>query len=222
MWSGEEGAMTDLVQFRVEHPEGERNRWTAALRPILAIPHAILVAGPLVGFRPRWARAGVLGMVALVCAALDWFAIVFTGRSLEGLRYFKRLYLGWRARYLAYLWLLRDEYPPFGDAPYPAWLELPDEPEPRDRASVGLRIFLLVPHLVVLLGLQIAQVFVWIAAWCSIVFTRRLGDTLWRFSRDVAHYNMRVESYALLVHDRFPSFSLSAERTAAPAGEQHA
>ena len=57
---------------------------------------------------------------------------------------------------------------------------------------------------------------------CSIVFTRRLGDTLWRFSRDVAHYNMRVESYALLIHDRFPSFSLSAERAAPASLEQHA
>lgn len=65
--------------------------------------HRTLVAGPLVGFRPRWARPGVLGMVALTCAALDWFAILFTGRSLDGLRYFKRLYLGWRARYLGYV-----------------------------------------------------------------------------------------------------------------------
>ena len=214
--------MTDLVHFRVEHPDGERNRWTAAFRPILAIPHAILVGGPLVGFHPRWARTGVLGMVALTCALLDWFAILFLGRSIEGLRYFKRLYLGWRARLLAYGCYLRDEYPPFGDGPYPAWLELPDEPEPRDRVAVGLRIFTLIPHLVVLFALVFAQAFVCIASWFSIVFTRRLGDRLWRFTRDVTDYVLRVESYALLMHDRFPSFSLSAEPAAAPAAEQHA
>jgi len=214
--------MTDLVQFRVEHPEGERNRWTTAFRPILAIPHALLVGGPLIGFRPRWARSGIVGMAALMCAFIDWFAIVFTGRSVEGLRYFKRVYLGWRARFLAYTWLLRDEYPPFGDGPYPAWVELPDEPEQRDRWAVGLRIFLLFPHVVVLFCLFVAQAFVFIVAWFSIVFTRRLNDTLWRFSRDVTHYAMRVESYALLIHDRFPSFSLSAEPAAPESVEQRA
>jgi Domain of unknown function (DUF4389) len=203
--------MTDLVHVQVEHPDGQRNRLTTAFRPILAIPHAILVGGPLVGFHPQRAGTGVLGVLALTCALIDWFAILFTGRSIEGLRQFKRLYLGWRARFLAYAWLLRDEYPPFGDGPYPTRVELPDEPEPRDRWAVGLRIFLLLPHLLVLFCLFVVQILIWIVAWFSIVFTRRLADRLWRFTRDVVHYTLRVESYALLIHDRFPSFSLSAE-----------
>lgn len=214
--------MTDLVHLRVEHPEGQRNRWTAAFRPILAIPHAFFVGGPLIGFRPRWARTGVMGMLALLCAFLDWFAVVFTGRSIEGLRQFKRLYLGWRARFLAYAWLLRDEYPPFGDGPYPLWLELPDEPEPRDRWSVGLRLFTLFPHLVVLFAVVVVQAFVCVASWFSIVFTRRLGDTLWRFTRDVIRYALRVEAYALLIHDRFPSFALFGEPVRADVAEIHA
>src|SRR5262245_4844427 len=139
--------MTDLVHVQVEHPEGQRNRLTTAFRPILAIPHALLVGGPMIGFgfQRQKPGTGILGMLALTCALLDWFAIVFTGRSIAGLRSFKRLYLGWRTRFLAYAWLLRDEYPPFGDGPYPAGVELPDEPEPRDRWSVGLRIFALLP-----------------------------------------------------------------------------
>jgi hypothetical protein len=214
--------MTDLVHLQVEHPEGERDRWKAALRPILAIPHAILVGGPLVGFHAQWAQAGVVGMLALTCAFLDWFAIVFTGRSIAGLQQFKRLYLGWRARFLVYAWLLRDEYPPFGDGPYPARVELPDEPARRDRWAVGLRIFLVLPHLVVMFCLVVAQLFVWIVSWFSIVFARRHGDALWRFTRDVIGYVIRVESYALLLHDRFPSFSLSAEPAARPEAETYA
>lgn len=206
--------MTDLVHVQVEHPEGERNRWTTAFRPILALPHAILVGGPLVGFHSRYARTGVLGVVALTCAFIDWFAIVFTGRSIEGLQQLKRFYLGWRTRFLAYAWLLRDEYPPFGERPYPAWVELPAEPERRDRWSVGLRIVLVLPHLLVMLCLFIAQLGVCIASWFSIVFTRRLSDTLWRFSSDVIDYVLRVESYALLLHDRFPSFSLARQQAA--------
>jgi len=203
--------MTDLVHFHVEHPAGERNRWTTVFRPILVIPHAILVGGPLVGFGAQIARTGVLGLLALTCAFLDWFAILFTGHSIGGLRQLKRLYLGWRARVLAYAFFLRDEYPPFGDGPYPAWLELPDEPERRDRKSVGLRLFLLFPHLVVLFCLLVLQLFIAIFSWFSIAFTRRLSDGPWRFTHEVIGYTLRIEAYALLMHDQFPSFALTPE-----------
>jgi uncharacterized protein DUF4389 len=208
--------MTDLVHFHVEYPGGERDRWTAVFRPVLAIPHAILVGGPLIGFGARPWTTGAFGMLALACAFLDWFAILFTGRSIAGLHYLKRFYLGWRARFLAYAWLLRDEYPPFGDGQYPAWLELPDDPERRDVKTVVLRLFLLFPHVVVMACLLIAQLVVSIIAWFSIAFTRHLSGSLWRFSRDVSSYVLRVEAYALLIHDRFPSFSLSGEERPEP------
>jgi hypothetical protein len=208
--------MTDLVHFHVEPPGEQRDRWGTVFRPILAVPHAILVGGPLIGFGARAWRTGVFGMLALVCAMLDWFAILFTGHSIGGLQPLKRLYLGWRARFLAYACLLRDEYPPFGDAPYPARVELPAEPERRDVKTIVLRLFLLFPHVVVMFCLLVAQLFVGIIAWFSIAITRKLNHGLWRFSRDVASYVLRVEAYALLMHDRFPSFSLSAEAQTEP------
>jgi len=45
----------------------------------------------------------------------------------------------------------------------------------------------------------------------SIVFKGRLGENLWRFTRDVMAYALPVEAYALLIHDQFPSFSLTAD-----------
>ena len=204
--------MTEPVRFHVERPGEPRDRWGTAFRPILVIPHAILAGGPLVGFGSGPWRTGVLGWLALVSAGFDWFAILFTGHPIAGLQQLKRLYLSWRARLLAYACYLRDEYPPFGDGPYRAWLELPDEPAQRDRKSVALRLFLLFPHLVVLFCLFLVQVVVCIIAWFSIVFTRRLNETLWHFTRYVIGYALRVEAYALLVHDRFPSFSVDAER----------
>ena len=203
--------MTDLVHFHVEHPGGARDRWGTVFRPILVSPHAILVGGPWIGFGSRFYRGGALGMVALACAVFDWFAIVFTGHSIEGLRNLKRLYLCWRARVMAYAFFLRDEYPPFGDGPYRAWLELPDEPERHGFAVVALRLFLLFPHLIVLLCLMVVQLFIAIASWFSIAFTRRLSDGLWRSTRDVMSYALRVEAYALLMHDQFPSFGLTGE-----------
>lgn len=202
--------MNDVVRFHVE-PPGARDRWGVLFRPILIIPHAILVGGPFVGFGGGAYRTGALGLLAFTSAVLDWFAILFTGRPIKGLQPFKRLYMAWRARVLAYACFLRDEYPPFGEGPYPAWLELPEEPETRDFKAVALRPLLLLPHLVVLFCMLAVTLFVCIGAWFLLVFKGRLGENLWRFIRDVMAYALRVEAYALLIHDRFPSFGLAAE-----------
>jgi hypothetical protein len=212
-----EAAMTDLVHFHVEQPAGERDRWGALFRPILALPHAIMVGGPLIGLNRREWRTSALATVAVTCAILDWFAILFTRRPIAGLLQLKRMYLGWRAHFLAYACFLRDEYPPFGDGPYPAWVELPADPDQRDVKTVVFRLFLLIPHLFVMACLLLAQAVVVLIAWLSITFTRRLNASLWRFSRDVMSYVLRVEAYGLLMHDCFPSFSLSAEQMAGEA-----
>src|SRR5678815_714357 len=207
--------MTDAVHFHVE-PPGARDRWSVLLRPILIIPHAILVGGPFVGIGGGVCRTGALGLLAMSSATLDWFAILFTGRSIAGLGAFKRMYLAWRARVMAYACFLRDEYPPFGEGPYPAALELPEEPETRDFKSVALRPLLLLPHLIVLFCLLAVTFLVCIGSWASIVFKGEMGENLWRFTRDVMACALRVEAYGLLIHDQFPSFSLSVD---APAGE---
>ena len=209
----------DMVRFRVE-PPGARDRWTALLRPILIIPHAILVGGPFVGLGGGGYRSGLLGLFAFTIAFFDWVAILFTGRPIAGLREFKRLYLRWRARMVAYGCFLRDEYPPFGEGPYPASLELPDDPEVRNFTSVLLRPLIVLPHLVVALLLLIAEVFVCIASWLLIAINGRLGDNLWRFSRDVMAYVLRVEAYALLIHDEFPSFAVFSHTQAPAAAPQ--
>src|SRR4029453_10933990 len=84
--------------------------------------------------RIEWsAGTGVLGAVAAVAAVIAWFGIVFTGRHPAGLWKLAAFYLRWRVRAASYLALLRDEYPPFGDEPYPAHLTLLKPTAPRDR-----------------------------------------------------------------------------------------
>jgi hypothetical protein len=201
--------MSEPVCFNVD-PPGARDRWGALLRPILAIPHTILVGGPLLGVRGGHGT-GALGLLAITIAIFDWVAILFTGRPVRGLQQFKRLYLSWRARVLAYTCLLRDEYPPFGEGPYPASLDLPEDPETRNFTAVALRPFLVLPHLLLVFVLLVVELFVCIASWVLIVFTGRLNDSLWRFSRDVVGYELRVEAYALLIHDAFPPFAVFSD-----------
>src|SRR5512144_1114032 len=119
------------VSVGVEPLLTNRNRLTTAFRLILAIPHLILVGG--IGLGVAWrgdnrttigGEGGLLGAVAMFLAIVSWFTIVFAGRHIIGIRQFTSFYLRWRVRALAYFMLLEDAYPPFGDAPYPASIEL--------------------------------------------------------------------------------------------------
>jgi hypothetical protein len=196
------------VDLEVAPPTGERDRLTVLFRPLLALPHALLVGGPVIGLEGGGYRTGAFGLLAVLIAMLDWVAILVTGRPIESLQGLKLTYLRWRARLLVYAAFLRDEYPPFGDGPYPATLQLPEPPAHRDRLRVGLRPLLVIPHLIVLAVLLLVWVLVAIYTWVILVVTGRHPEAAWRFSRDVMRYSLRVEAYLLLVHDQFPSFEI--------------
>lgn len=208
------------VRVNVEPALERRNRLTTAFRLILAIPHLILVGGPLAvalvwgasgdgGTDYDWsAGGGVLGAMAAICAIIAWFAIVFTGRHPRGLWSLTAFYLRWRVRSAAYMALLRDEYPPFGDDPYPASLEVPQRDTPRNRLTVAFRIVLVIPHLIAISLLGIAWAITSIIAWFAILITGRFPEGLYRFGVGVLQWNIRVEAYLLLLHDDYPPFSL--------------
>src|SRR4029078_9753800 len=80
---GRRDVMTDAVRFHVELP-GVRDRWSALARPILVIPHAILVGGPFVGFGGGAYRTGALGLLAITSAIFDWFALPLAPRPIRG------------------------------------------------------------------------------------------------------------------------------------------
>jgi len=194
-----------------------RNRLTTAFRLILAIPHAILVGG--VGLGLAWvhddsrtrlgSESGLLGAVAFFLAIVSWFTIVFTGRHVTGIRQFTAFYMRWRVRALAYLMLLEDPYPPFGDAPYPASLTIVDPIGPRDRVTVGFRIFLGIPHVIVLVCLVFAWWITSFVAWLAILFTGAYPQGLYDFGVGVLRWLLRVEAYMLLLVDEYPPFSFS-------------
>jgi hypothetical protein len=210
---------THPVDVRVQPVTGPRDKLTVAFRMMLAIPHLILVGAPIAftmswtwgpenGPRLEWGGAGVLGAVAGVCALIGWFAILFTGRYPDGLRGLATMYLRWRVRAVAYTALLRDEYPPFGDAPYPAELVLDVPEKPRDKLSVALRIFAVIPHLLCVWALGIAWFFATVFAWFAILVNGQYPEGLHSFAVGVLRWNTRVEAYLLLLHDEYPPFSL--------------
>lgn len=194
------------VSVTVEPQMAGRNRLTTALRPILAIPHAILV-GPIY-WSARTGGVGLLGAAAYVMAIVSWFTLLITEEHLRGVREFSLYYLRWRSRALAYMALFADEYPPFGDGPYAAAIEVADPSLPRGRATIAVRLLLVIPHLVLLVFLAVGWFITTVIAWFAILFTGSYPTSLAPFGTSVMRWMLRVEAYLLLLVDEYPPFSL--------------
>jgi hypothetical protein len=211
-------AMRYPISTSIEPQLADRNRLTTAFRLILAIPHLFLVGSVGFGFAANSRRSdllsiggetGLLGSIALLLAIVSWFTIVIASEHYTPIRRYTHFYLRWRVRGLAYLMLLADRYPPFGDGPYPAALTFIPPDAPRDRLTVGLRVILAIPHFIVLFFVMCAWWVTTIVAWCAIVLTGRYPEGLYAFGAAALQWLIRVEAYVLLMIDDYPPFSFS-------------
>jgi hypothetical protein len=218
----------DRTENRLDFPVGVelqpqlegRNRLTTAFRFFLALPHIILVGGPIAVYATfgwqsehwdvQFSAGGLLAIVVCVTAFLSWVAILITGRHPQTLWDFAAFYMRWRVRAVSYLMLLRDEYPPFGDGEYPADLRISRPVEPRDRLTVLVRFFLVLPHAFVLWLLGAAWALSTAIAWILILITGRYPATMYGFAIGVLAWSTRVEAYVLLLRDEYPPFTLRA------------
>jgi len=90
------------VHIQINYPDAkqELNRWLPLVKWLLAIPHYIVLC--------------FLGIAAVVCVVIAWFAILCTGRYPRSLFDFVVGVLRWHLRVVAYAFLLAtDRYPPF-------------------------------------------------------------------------------------------------------------
>ncbi len=204
------------VTVSVEPLMTHRNRLTTAFRLILAIPHILLVGGIGIGVATSnrglgqsfGGHGGVLGYIVFVLAVVSWFTLVIGATHIVGIRQFTTFYLRWRVRALAYLMLLEDAYPPFGDAPYPASITIAD-PATRDRLTVAFRIILAIPQFIVLFFLLFAWWVTAVVAWFAILFGGDYPGGLYDFGVGCLRWMLRVEAYVLLLVDDYPPFSLT-------------
>jgi len=205
------------LSYEISRPE-HYNRWSVAFRLILAIPQLILVGG----LGPALGRGnGLLGAVLGVLVLFAWFAILFTRRFPAGMREFCHLLFRWLQNVRAYVLLQAEPYPPFGAGPYPLDLRIVSA-EHYNRWAVFFRIILVIPHVVVLFFLEIAQAFVTLLAWFAILFTGQYPAGMFTFSVGVSRWSARVEAYLYLFVDEYPPFSLASQTGAPMAGTQPA
>jgi hypothetical protein len=115
-----------------------RSRLTVFFRLLLAIPHLIWI--------------GLFTVGALVVALINWFAVLFTGRSPRGLHGFLAGYIRYATQLFGYLLLAANPYPPFyvgtDQGAYPLDVQI-DPPERQNRWVTGFRLVLVIPALLV-------------------------------------------------------------------------
>jgi hypothetical protein len=90
------------LRLDIPYPDArtDLNRWLPLVKWFLAIPHYIALI--------------FLGLAAVVCVVIAWFAILFTGRYPRGLFNFVVGVGRWSVRVTSYAFLLAtDRYPPF-------------------------------------------------------------------------------------------------------------
>ena len=187
--------------FEVDRADRIAN-WRPVVQWLLAIPHFLILYG--------------LDIVARAVAVISWFAIVFTGKLPEGLANLLSLYIRYNNRAVAYAGFLREEYPPFvfdTVAPEPGMYPsvrtgFAPELENRNRVTVGFRLILAIPQLIVVAILGIAALLVWVIALFAVLFTGRWPEGLRTFVVGYMRWLTRVEAYIGLLTDAYPPFRL--------------
>lgn len=185
------------VSLDVAPPQAQ-SRLSVFFRLLLVIPHAVVLY--------------VLELAAEVVVVLAWFVILFTGRLPGGLWRFLLGYLRWATRVSGYTLLLTGRYPPFAledDPNYPVRLLAEERTTNRRRLTVFFRALLVIPHLVVLAFLGLAQSVALLLAWFAALFTGRVPEGLHSFIAGVLRWGTRVNAYSFLLVDEYPPFSLS-------------
>jgi hypothetical protein len=198
------------ARLEIDYPDRELDWVTSFFRPIVVIPIAIILAllSSAQG-RSRSSDYAVAGSGSIFLATV--LMLLFR-------RKYPRWWFDWGLeltrfgmRVVAYLALLRDEYPSTDEQqavsveiPYPDAAEL-------SRWLPLVKWLLAVPHYIVLAFLSVGVVLCVIVAWFAILLTGRYPRRLFEFVVGVFRWWLRVAAYAfLLTTDRYPPFSLAA------------
>lgn len=179
-----------------------RSRLTVFFRVLLALPHVVWLS--------LWALA------AFLVAIVNWVATLIRGSSPDALHRFLARFVTYAVHVSAYLYLMAEPFPGFTGAPgtYPVDLEI-DPPHAQDRWTVGFRLFLALPAILLAAALGghatnsrssggllfVVAVLGWFASLARAEMPRGLRDAgVYALS-----YGAQTSAYLLLLTDRYPS-----------------
>jgi hypothetical protein len=181
----------------------KRSRLTVFFRLLLALPHMVWLS--------LW------GIIAFLAAVLNWLLALVTGRSPPWLHGFLARYVRYAIHVLAYLCLVANPFPGFVGGPgYPIDVKIAP-PVRQNRWTVGFRLILAVPAL--LLSAVLVQGRVGAGAYVSSSLLGVTALLVWFVSlargrssrglRDAAAYALtygaQCYGYLFLLSDRYPN-----------------
>ncbi|MGE3076554.1 MAG: DUF4389 domain-containing protein [Dehalococcoidia bacterium] len=192
-------SMAPAYPFGLEVNEAApQSRLTVLFRLFMVIPHVIILY--------------FLGLAQSIVTLIAWLAILFTGKYPSGLLQFSTNVLHWSTRVNGYYVLLTGAYPPFAmgeDLNYPVRLTGMGDVENRNRLTTFFRIFMIIPHIIVLYFLILALEIVVFIAWIIALFTGSVPAGMHNFITGVMRWGTRLNAYAMLLTDQYPPFSMS-------------
>lgn len=171
-------------------PLDRQNRWSVAFRLVLAIPHLVWIT--------------LVTVAAVVVLVIGWFAAVFTARLPDGIARFLHQVVRYHVRLLTYLYLLRDDYPPFalGDERYPVVVET--RPGPLNRWAVLFRLVLALPVLVLANWLSAGVAVSMIVVWIVVLVKGRMPGMGGEALAAVLRFEARTYGYVMLLATEYP------------------
>jgi hypothetical protein len=169
-----------------------RSRLTVFFRPLLVLPHFLLLA--------LWGYAGVFALIG------NWFVALFRGRPSNPLHRFLAAYLRYLTHVMAYLHLVANPFPVIDDVAwsYPIDLDLPARPAPQSRLSIGFRVILAVPAILITTALQGTAQVAAILSWFYALARGRVPRGLRNLGAYSLRYSAQTNGYLYLLTDRYP------------------
>ena len=190
------------VRLNIPYPES-LSRWKIFLKGFMVVPNVIVLCFVLLGFS--------------ITTFLAWWAVLFTGKYPKGLFAFGESTLRWTMNVQAYMWLLRDEYPPFSGAAgkYPVEFSI----QYPDRMS---RILMLFKWLTVIPSVLVFDIFGLVGdigllvAWWAILITGNMPRGIHSFLTGLLRMSGRIIAYSALLTDASWPKDVAAPEPSAP------